>query len=91
MRTIRTTLFGIAALSLVVLTGWGEGSLGEYRHLWAHTQANHIANDATQAVSWVLAQLEASRRTSAAAATRPRITDGGAFLKSLIRTITSRG
>lgn len=46
----------IGAKAVLVLTGWGAGSLGEYRHLWAHTEADFIAEDALQGVAWALSR-----------------------------------
>jgi histidinol-phosphate phosphatase family protein len=46
----------IGAKGVLVRTGWGEGSLREYRHLWADVEADHIAEDALAAVKWILSR-----------------------------------
>ena len=46
----------IGATAVLVRTGWGEGSLGEYRHTWAETEADYVAADVLDAVGWILRQ-----------------------------------
>jgi D-glycero-D-manno-heptose 1,7-bisphosphate phosphatase len=46
----------IGAKAVLVLTGWGRGSLSEFRCLWAHTEAGLVAEDLLQGVRWARAQ-----------------------------------
>jgi ribonucleotide monophosphatase NagD (HAD superfamily) len=46
----------IGAKAVLVRTGWGESSMGEFRPLWAHTEADFLAADALQGVAWSLSQ-----------------------------------
>jgi hypothetical protein len=39
---------------VLVRTGWGEGSLGAYRDLWADVEPDHVARDVLDAVDWIL-------------------------------------
>lgn len=39
---------------VLVRTGWGEGSLGVYRHTWPEVEPAHVAVDVLGAVRWVL-------------------------------------
>ncbi|WP_409292594.1 HAD-IIIA family hydrolase [Peribacillus sp. SCS-37] len=39
---------------VLVQTGWGMGSLGEYRHTWQETEPDYIAKDLLEAVRWVI-------------------------------------
>ena len=41
--------------AILVRTGLGESSLGEYRHLWAEVEPDFIASDVLEAVRWVIA------------------------------------
>jgi D-glycero-D-manno-heptose 1,7-bisphosphate phosphatase len=50
----------IGAKGILVRTGDGEGSLGQYRHLWEGVDADYIATDALDAARWIAAQV--SRR-----------------------------
>lgn len=45
----------VGAVKILVRTGWGEGSVGEFRHTWAAVEPEHIAADLSEAVSWLLA------------------------------------
>jgi histidinol-phosphate phosphatase family protein len=47
----------IGAKGVLVLTGVGEGSLGEFRHTWAEAEADHITPNLDGAVDWILASL----------------------------------
>jgi histidinol phosphatase-like enzyme len=44
----------IGAQAILVRTGMGEGSLGEFRHTWANAQADYVADDVLDAVRWIL-------------------------------------
>jgi histidinol-phosphate phosphatase family protein len=41
-------------MKVLVRTGWGEGSLYDYRHKWKETEPDFIARDITEAVNWIL-------------------------------------
>jgi len=45
----------VGAIKVLVRTGWGEGSLGAYRHTWAGVDPDHVARDVLEAVEWLLA------------------------------------
>lgn len=45
----------VGAVKVLVRTGLGESSLGEYRHTWAHIEPDYIAADLQEAVAWLLA------------------------------------
>jgi hypothetical protein len=40
--------------AILVRTGWGEGSLGPYRHLWAEGEPDFIARDILEQAEWKL-------------------------------------
>jgi histidinol-phosphate phosphatase family protein len=42
------------AKKILVRTGWGEGSLHEYRHTWAHVEPDYIATDLLDAARWIV-------------------------------------
>lgn len=44
----------VGALKVLVKTGWGMGSLTEYRHEWAAIDPDHVAEDLPSAVQWLL-------------------------------------
>jgi histidinol-phosphate phosphatase family protein len=44
----------IGARGVLVRTGQGEGSLGEFRDTWAEVNADHIAADVLDAVRWIV-------------------------------------
>ncbi|GIP33941.1 HAD-IIIA family hydrolase [Paenibacillus sp. J2TS4] len=44
----------VGAVKILVRTGWGEQSLGDYRHTWAETEPDYVAKDLPEAVSWLL-------------------------------------
>jgi histidinol-phosphate phosphatase family protein len=44
----------VGAVKVLVRTGWGESSLGEYRRTWAVTEPDHIAINILEAVAWLL-------------------------------------
>lgn len=46
----------VGAVKILVRTGWGEGSLGDHRGVWAHVDPDYVAQDLLEAVQWLLAQ-----------------------------------
>lgn len=44
----------VGATKILVLTGWGEGSLTQYRHKWAEIEPDYIAENFLDAVKWLL-------------------------------------
>lgn len=44
----------VGCKGILVRTGLGESSLGEYRHTWADSYADFIAEDVLHAVNWIL-------------------------------------
>jgi histidinol-phosphate phosphatase family protein len=44
----------VGAIKILVKTGWGEGSLGQFREMWAETEPDYIAEDILEAVDWIL-------------------------------------
>ena len=42
--------------AVLVRTGLGEGSLGEFRHLWAGIEPDFVAVDVLEAVRWIVRQ-----------------------------------
>lgn len=44
----------VGAVKVLVRTGLGESSLGEYRHTWADIEPDYIALDLREAVEWLL-------------------------------------
>ncbi len=45
----------VGAKAVLVRTGLGEGSLAEYRHLWADIEPDFVAADVLEAVQWIVA------------------------------------
>lgn len=45
----------IGARGVLVRTGEGEGSLGQFRETWADVEPAHVAEDVLEAVRWILA------------------------------------
>ncbi len=45
----------VGCKGVLVKTGLGESSLGEYRHTWADVNPHFIAEDVLHAVKWILA------------------------------------
>ncbi|NPV81461.1 MAG: HAD-IIIA family hydrolase [Firmicutes bacterium] len=43
----------IGCKAILVRTGLGEGSLGEYRHLWAGIEPDFVARDVLEAARWI--------------------------------------
>lgn len=50
----------VGAKKILVRTGWGEGSLGEFRYKWLETEPDFIAKDILEAVHWILNHLKVS-------------------------------
>ncbi|MGE5673862.1 MAG: HAD-IIIA family hydrolase [Mycobacterium leprae] len=46
----------VGARKILVRTGWGEGSLGEYRGGWAHVEPDYIATDLLDAARWLVGE-----------------------------------
>ena len=44
----------IGARAVLVRTGYGEGSLGEFRYTWADVEADYIAEDVLDAAGWIV-------------------------------------
>lgn len=42
--------------AVLVRTGWGEGSLNEYRGLWGDHEADHVAADVLGAARWIVGE-----------------------------------
>ncbi|MCJ8010791.1 HAD-IIIA family hydrolase [Paenibacillus sp. KQZ6P-2] len=51
----------VGAKKILVKTGWGEGSLGEFRDKWIETEPDFIAGDILEAVEWII---DSSMRTT---------------------------
>ncbi len=43
----------VGATKILVRTGWGESSLGEYRDTWADVEPDYIASDFLDAAQWL--------------------------------------
>lgn len=46
----------VGALKILVLTGWGKGSLSQYRVEWKDVEPDYIAENLLEAVKWILDQ-----------------------------------
>lgn len=46
----------VGCRAILVRTGWGEGSLGEFRELWAEIEPDYVADDLFDAAGWIVAQ-----------------------------------
>lgn len=44
----------VGVKKIIVRTGRGESSLGEYRHTWANVEPDRIATDWLDSVRWIL-------------------------------------
>lgn len=44
----------VGATKILILTGWGIGSLNDYRHKWSNVEPDFIANDLLEAVRWII-------------------------------------
>nr|WP_144920988.1 HAD-IIIA family hydrolase [Paenibacillus bovis] len=43
----------VGALKVLVKTGWGKDSLGDFRHSWEEVEPDFIAEDLLDAVRWI--------------------------------------
>ncbi|WP_353625951.1 HAD hydrolase-like protein [Bacillus sp. JCM 19041] len=43
----------VGAMKILVRTGWGEKSLGSFRHTWKDIVPDYIARDLLDAVKWI--------------------------------------
>jgi D-glycero-D-manno-heptose 1,7-bisphosphate phosphatase len=57
--------------AILVRSGLGESSLGEYRHLWKDTEPDFLAADILQAAEWIVRMEGISRPRTAAREGRP--------------------
>lgn len=46
----------VGAKKILVKTGWGTGSLGEYRELWEHVESDYVAENLLDGVKWLLSE-----------------------------------
>lgn len=44
----------VGAIKILVKTGWGNESLGEYRYLWEDVEPDYIAEDISEAITWLI-------------------------------------
>lgn len=44
----------VGAYKILVRTGWGEKSLGRFRHTWKDTKPDYIALNLLEAVKWII-------------------------------------
>lgn len=44
----------VGAIKVLVKTGWGKGSIGEYRYLWQDVEPNFVAENLLEAIKWIL-------------------------------------
>jgi histidinol phosphatase-like enzyme len=44
----------VNALKIIVKTGWGVESLNTYRHSWAETEPDFIADNLLDATKWII-------------------------------------
>lgn len=50
----------VNCMKILVKTGWGEASLGSYRHTWSQVTADYVAQNLLDAVYWILSNFSAS-------------------------------
>lgn len=43
----------VGCIKILVKTGWGLGSISDYRHLWEDVEADYIADDLLDAITWL--------------------------------------
>lgn len=43
----------VNSIKILVKTGWGVGSITDYRYLWKDVQADYIAEDILDAINWL--------------------------------------
>ena len=58
----------VGALKILVKTGWGVGSLTDYRHCWVDVRPDYVAQDVLDAAHWL--------RRAGATAPAPRVRPG---------------
>jgi histidinol-phosphate phosphatase family protein len=46
----------VGAMKILVLTGWGHGSLNQYRDKWAEIEPDYVAENLLEAVKWVISK-----------------------------------
>lgn len=46
----------VQAKAILVLTGVGKGSIGEYRDTWSGFEPDYVADNVLAAVNWILQQ-----------------------------------
>lgn len=51
----------IGAKGVLVRTGMGEGSVGEFRHLWKDIEPAYIASDVLDAAKWIIKDVNECR------------------------------
>jgi len=44
----------VGAIKILVLTGWGESSLKQYKHTWESISPDYIAKDINEATKWII-------------------------------------
>ncbi|MCM1991275.1 hypothetical protein [Oceanirhabdus seepicola] len=44
----------VRAKKILVKTGWGQGTIGEFRYLWKDVNAGYIAENLLEAVNWII-------------------------------------
>ena len=47
----------IGAKGILVLTGAGKGSMGDYRHTWRDIEPDFIAENVLEAVNYIIADV----------------------------------
>jgi len=50
----------VGAVKILVRTGWGVGSLTDYRHTWAEVEPDYVAHDLPDAAEWILNRMSAA-------------------------------
>lgn len=50
-------------IKVMVKTGWGENSLGEYKYLWKDVEPDYIAGNLLQATNWILENCESDKKS----------------------------
>lgn len=44
----------VGAIKILVKTGWGKGSLSDYRYSWSNVEPDYIAEDLLDATNWII-------------------------------------
>lgn len=47
----------VGAIKILVKTGWGKGSLSDYRHTWSNVDPDYIAEDLLDAANWIIEKI----------------------------------